>query len=186
MIPALVVGVGIAYLFLREGRSKPQDDEDEVKPGGDDIEPTPTPPQLDPLDPRSSWVIEGFVEGYDESVVWLASFQDFRGLPDGDFIMIGNKSHTAFLRANSDRGTIDIPKEATGSSSDQENVIVYPSIEKAMERLEKLANPEPPTPGSPQAEPEDDDTEPTRPSLPTRPDYGLGGGVGSLFSNGGL
>jgi hypothetical protein len=188
MIPALVVGVGIAYLFLREGRSKPQDDqEDEPLPGGSgEEEGIPTPPQLDPLDPRSSWVIEGTVPGYDENVVWLASFQDFAGLPDGDFIMIGNKAHTSFLRSNSDRGTIDIPKEATGGSTDQENVNVYPDLATAQARLEKLANPEPPTPGSPQTEPEDDDTEPTRPSLPTRPDYGLGGGVGSLFSNGGL
>lgn len=186
MIPALVLGVGIAYLFLREGRSKPQDDEDEVKPGGDEEEATPTPPQLDPLDPRSSWVIEGTVPGYDENVVWLASFQDIRSIPDGDFIMIGNKAHTSFLRSNSDRGTIDIPKEATGGSTDQENVNVYSDLATAQARLEKLANPDPPRPGEPEAEPEDDDTEPTQPSLPTQPDYGLGGGAGSLFSNGGL
>jgi len=189
MLPALAVGVGLAYLFLREGRSKPQDDREDDDQGSPDDGGIPTPPPQPQLEGKASWVIEGTVQGYDESVVWLATFQDFRNMPDGDFIMIGNKAHTSFLRSNSDRGTIDIRKEATGGSTDQKNVVVYPDLATAQARLEELAAPRDPTdPVQPQPEPEDDDQgdAPTLPSLPTRPDYGLGGGAGSLFQNGGL
>ena len=188
MLPALAVGIGIAYLFLREGRSRPQDQTDPMPGGSDDEGGIPTPPTTQPLEPRSSWSIEGTVEGYDESVVWLATFQDFRGLPDGDFIMIGNKSHTSFLRSNSNRGTIDIPKEATGGSTDQKNVNVYPDLATAQARLEELAAPRDPSdPVQPQPEPEDPPGDaPTLPSLPTRPEYGLGGGGSRLFQNGGI
>ena len=102
------------------------------------------------------------------------------------YIVIGNKNHTAFLRASGDRGTVDIDKEYTGGTTDQENVVVFASLADAEARADELANPTAPDPNDPtkpQAPPPEED-EPTQPSLPTQPDFGFGGF--NQFSIGGL
>jgi hypothetical protein len=106
---------------------------------------------------------------------------------DTTYIVIGNKNHTAFLRSNSDRGTVDIAKEYTGGTQDIQNAVVFSSLASAEARADELANPapyDPNDPTSPQPQPEEDDDEPTQPSLPTRPDFGFGGF--NQFSIGGL
>lgn len=97
---------------------------------------------------------------------------------DTTYIVIGNKSHTSFLSANSDRGTVDISKEYTGGEKDADNVVVFASLADAEAKADELANPTPTDPNDPTQpqkpdEPEED--EPSQPSLPTRPDFGFGG-----------
>ena len=106
---------------------------------------------------------------------------------DTTYIVIGNKNHTAFLSANSDRGTVDIAKEYTGGSVDRDNVVVFATLADAEAKADELANPTPTDPNDPTQpqkpqEPEED--EPTQPSLPTQPDFGFGGF--NQFSIGGL
>ena len=125
-------------------------------------------------------------------MVWL--YERYLVYDNGDrvkngssYVVIGNSNHTSFLRTNSNRGSVDIPARLSGGDVDMENVRVFASIEDAMQYLQDEEDDEP-RPGSPEREPEDDDSgsQPTLPSLPTQPGYGLGGGGGRLFSNGGM
>ena len=168
-----VVAAGLFLWLMKEGSDQAPDRPPSPEPSP---EPSPTPE----LRPMTSWVIEGTVEGYRENVVWMVDFENVRGTPDGTFFVIGNLSHTGFLRANSDRGTIDIPSSATGGTIDQDNVIVYPSLADAQARLEELANPTPTDPNDP--------TQPQRPDPEEEEDddSGNGGGFGGLPSQGGL
>jgi hypothetical protein len=97
------------------------------------------------------------------------------------YIVIGDKGHTSFLRANSDRGTVDIAKEYTGGTQDMDNVVVFASLADAEARADELANPTPPDPNDPtqpQPQPEEED-KPTPPSLPTQPSFPSFGGESS-------
>lgn len=187
LLPVLVVG-GIAWLLLREGRDKP------------DVDPTPTPePGGVPFTPdpsttewtkTASWSGEYAEKGYDgtERVVWVLNmgirYQDgSTEMSDSEFILIGNKTHTAFRSANSDRGTIDIEKEYTGGDADVKNAIVYASLAEAEAKVRELSQKPEPQPGEPQPqpedEPEDDSNDGGFGGLPAAPGYQLGQGMGS-------
>lgn len=188
LVPVLVVG-GIAWLLLREGRDKP------------DVDPTPTPePEPTTPDPSTtewtetaSWSGEYAEKGYDgtERVVWVLKkgirYRDgSTQMDDSEFILIGNKTHTAFRSANSDRGTIDIKKEYTGGDADVKNAIVYASLANAEAKVRELSQePEydPTDPTQPRPEPEDDDDGSSGGGgfggLPASPGYQLGQGMGS-------
>ena len=185
LVPVLVVG-GIAWLLLREGKDKP------------DVDPTPTPeptPEPTPTrpDPSStkwtetaSWSGEYAEKGYDgtERVVWILQkgirFQDgSTEMDDSEFILIGNKTHTAFRTANSDRGTINIKKEYTGGDADVKNAIVYASLAEAEAKVRELSQKPEPRPGEPQPQPEDDSNDGGFGGLPAAPGYQLGQGMGS-------
>jgi len=188
LVPVLVVG-GIAWILLREGTDKP------------DVDPTLTPePTPEPTpDPSStewtltaSWSGEYAEKGYDgtERVVWVLKkgirYQDgTTQMDDSEFILIGNKTHTAFRSANSDRGTIDIKKEYTGGAADVKNVVIYASLADAEAKVRELSQePEydPTDPTQPQPQPEDDDDGSSGGGfggLPAAPGYQLGQGMGS-------
>ena len=203
MIPALAVAIGLIWLFGSEAMKKPDKPTDPETPERPNDPITPDLPPSPPVDgdvdgdgivefeDLTVWSGEGSV---DQSVVW--SYQMGIRKEDGSeeygnpYIVIGDSAHHNFLRSNSNRGTIDIPKERTGGSSDQRNVIVFASVQDALDRLNEEEEPRDPTdPVQPQPQPEDDDEDPNdRPSqpFPPRPDYGLGGGGLRLFTNGGV
>ena len=143
-----VLGIGIAYFFLKEG-SRTTSDQDEEPETSPEEEPTPQPePTPEPMDFTrfASWSGE-YTAG--ENVVWLYQagirFEDgSEEMDSSSYVVIGNSNHTAFLRSNSNRGTIDIPKELTGGSTDQKNVQVFSSIEQASARADELADDTPP------------------------------------------
>lgn len=179
-----VVAAGVAYFLLR-GASRREDnsqeDENLPEPGG-----IPTlPDQPMDFEKITRWSGEAIVG---DEVVWEYTtgirFDDGTEEYDNPYVVIGNASHTSFLRSNSNAGTIDIPKERTGGDQDMDNVRVFASIADAEEYLNREE--EPPSPTDPQREPEDDDSTPTQPSLPTQPGYGLGGGGMTPFQNGGI
>lgn len=191
MILPVAVAAGLVWLLLRERKDKP------------DVEPTPTPePGGVPFTPdpsttewteTASWSGEYAEKGYDgtERVVWMfrkgIRYQDgTTEMDDSQFIVIGNKTHTAFRSANSDRGTIDIKKEYTGGDKDSKNVLVYASIADAEAKVRELSQePEydPTDPTQPQPQPEDDDDDGSSGGgfggLPAAPGYQLGQGMGS-------
>lgn len=187
----LVIGVGIAYFFLREGRKSSPKPEPVPEP---DPEPQPSPePPVQEWTETAEWSGE-YVSG--ENVVWFfrkgIRYTDGTAeFSDTTYIVIGDANHHNFLSANSDRGTIDIKWEFTGNPSqrDSENVVVFATLEDAERKADELTNPPPrdPTdPVQPQPEPEEDEEDDQGGfSLPTRPDYGLGGGS-RLFTNGGF
>ena len=172
LVPVLVIG-GIAFLLLREGE----------KTTTPDVDPTPTPeptPEPTPTyDPTYTWSGEYAVSGPGgENVVWL--FDN-----DGQtYIVIGNKTHTSFLSANSDRGTFTIPKEATGNETDSKRVIAFATLEDASAKADEMSNPAPRDPSDPvQPQPEDDEDDGSSGGgfggLPAAPGYQLGQGMGS-------
>jgi hypothetical protein len=180
MMQLIPIGI-LAFLLLRD--RTPKEDEEEQE---EETTPTPRP---DPSETKwtetASWSGEYAKEGYDgtERVVWVMQtgirYQDgSTEMDDTEYILIGNKSHTAFRSANSDRGTIDIKKEYTGGTSDVKNAIVYPDLDSAIAKVDELS--EPPSnddPTSPQPQPQPD------------PDEDQGGnddGFGGLPSQGGL
>ena len=147
----------------------------------DPIEPT-KPARPDPAETKwtdtATWSGESSASGSGgEYVVWFYTkgirFQDgSTQMSDSTYIVIGNKTHTAFQRANSERGTIDIPKRYSGGEVDMNNVIVYASLEDAEAKADLLANPparDPNDPVQPQPQPEDDEG-----------DSGGSGGFGGL------
>ena len=181
MLGVLVVG-GIAYFILSEMKDRTDEPTPDPSPAP---EPTPQPDSLD-FTEYAVWSGEASV-GSD--VVW--TFQRMLRYSDGstekngsEYVVVGNSNHTSFLRINSNRGSIDIPARLTGGEVDQENVMVFASIEDAVADLEEEDEDRP---GSPESEPEDDGSGGSGglPSLPTRPDYGFGGST-SLFQNGGF
>lgn len=188
------VAAGVAYFLLR-GASRREDNsqEDENLPDPGGI-PIPDRPPVDgdadgdgivEFEPLTRWSGEASV---DDQVVWKYTTgirrEDGSEVFDQPYVVIGNGSHTSFLRSNSNAGTIDIPKERTGGDQDMDNVRVFASIADAEEYLNREEEPTSPT--DPQREPEDDDSTPTQPSLPTQPGYGLGGGGMTPFQNGGI
>jgi len=179
-VPLFVIAGGL-LLKLRERMEKPTDT---PTTPDDDEGTTPTAPPLREWTETAQWSGEYAATGEGgEQVVWFYR----RGIRytdgtaefgDTTYIVIGNRNHTAFLSANSDRGTVDIPKELTGGEKDADNVIVFPDLASAEARADELANPapvDPNDPTQPQKPQEPDEDEPTQPSLPTRPDYGFGG-----------
>jgi len=187
LILPVAVAAGIVWILLRERKDEP------------DAEPTPDPtPDPTPSDPSTtvwtetaSWSGEYAEKGYDgtERVVWVMRkgirFQDgSTEMDDSEFILIGNKMHTAFRSANSDRGTIDIKKEYTGGDADVKNAIVYASLAEAEAKVRELSQKPQPRPGEPQPQPqpeedEDDSNDGGFGGLPASPGYQLGQGMGS-------
>jgi hypothetical protein len=171
-VPFLVIAGGL-LLKMRERVVK---DDDTTQ---DDTTPTTPNPSETKWTETSEWSGE-YIAG--ENVVWSfrtgIRYQDGRTEWDSTtFYVIGNGSHTSFLSANSDSGTIDIKWEYTGNpdKQDSKNVVVFPTLEDAQKRADELANPDDEDdPTSPQKPPEDDET-PSQPSLPQRPDFGFGG-----------
>jgi len=192
LVPVLVVG-GIAWLLLREGKDKPDADPTPTP----EPAPEPTPTRPDPSETKwtetASWQGEYAEKGYDgtERVVWGLTkgirYQDGSTKMDNtQYILIGNKTHTSFRSANSDRGTIDIKKEYTGGDKDVKNAIVYDSFATAEAKVRELSQePEydPTDPIQPRPEPEDDDDGSSGGGgfggLPAAPGYSLGQGMGS-------
>lgn len=183
MLGVLIVG-GITYFILSEMNDRPAEPNPDPSPVPD---PEPTP-QPDPVD-FTEYAVWSGEANVGSDVVW--TFQKMLRYSDGstiengsEYIVVGNANHTSFLRVNSDRGSIDIPARLTGGDVDQENVMVFASIEDAVADLEEE---EEDRPGSPEKQPEDgggSDGSGGLPSLPVQPDYGFGGS--GLFQNGGL
>ena len=185
MIQYVLGGIVLYYFF--KNKEEAQDDSDEA----DDTTPTP-----EGGTPTSNWesiyrwsgeyVASG--EGGD-NIVWtyetgVRYYEDNREEYDSPYIVIGNADHTSFLRSNSNRGTIDIPKEATGGTQDMDNVRVFPDMATAEAKADELSNPEPADPNDPtqpQRPPEDDDDDDSdggggRPTFPTQPSFPSFGG----------
>lgn len=180
----LVIGGVILYYFFKNKEEAEDDSPTLDEPQDEPTQPTPTPEGGTPTSNWESiyrWSGEASFSGEGgDNIVWVYEtgirFDD--GTEDwdrSDFIVIGNANHTAFLRANSNRGTIDIPKEATGGTKDMDNVVVFPDLATAEARADELSNPEPADPNDPtqpQAPPEDDDDNDDgggRPSFPNAP-----------------
>lgn len=146
-------------------------------------EPTAPDPAETVWTDTSTWSGEYSASGSGgEHVVWFYTrgirYQDgSTEMDDTTYIVIGNKTHTSFGRANTDRGTIDIPMRFTGGTTDQQNVVVYSSLADAEAKADLLANPpasDPNDPTSPQPQPEDDEE-----------DSGGSGGFGGFPTQGG-
>jgi len=198
MIPQFVaLGVGL-WLIFRESSKKAEQPDDEGGaglPDYSDEEGIPTPEtRPDPSETEwtetASWSGEYAKKGYDgsERVVWILQtgirYQDgSTEMDSSEYILIGNKSHTAFQSANSDRGTLDIKKEYTGGTSDVKNAIVYPTLQAAIDRVDELSEePEydPTDPVQPQPQPEDDDSGSGGGfSFPRQDGFNLGQNIGS-------
>ena len=188
MIP-VVVGFGlVAWFLLRDGTSKPDE------PPSEDTDPDITPdPSTTEWTETAEWSGEYAETGYDgtERVVWVMRtgirYQDGSTQMDStEYVLIGNKNHTAFRSANSDRGTLDIKKEYTGGDADVKNAIVYASIAEAEAKVRELSE-EPendPTQPQPQPEdtPEDSGNDDGFGGLPARPGNALGQGYGGNYS----
>tara|TARA_R110002012_G_scaffold312742_1_gene523734 strand:+ start:97 stop:690 length:594 start_codon:yes stop_codon:yes gene_type:complete len=192
LAPVIAVGIA-AWLLLREGKEKEGSADPEETP----TTPTPTKPEdSSDLPPQTwtetaSWSGEYAKKGYDgtERVVWMLNmgirFTDgTTEMSDTTYILIGNKTHTAFRRTNSDRGTVDIKKEYTGGDSDVKNATVYASLEAAEAEVDRLSvEPEyDPTSPQPQKPPEEEEEEKRPPSsFPPQQGLNLGqnAGVGS-------
>lgn len=188
---APVIAVGIAAWLLLRDQEKPEGSDD--RPEGDD---TPTKPEdSSDLPPQewtetASWSGEYAKKGYDgtERVVWMLNmgirFTDgSTEMSDTTYILIGNKNHTAFRRANSDRGTLDIKKEYTGGDSDITNAIVYSSLQEAeaeVDRLSEEPKNDPTDPTSPQKPPEEEEEDNNPPSsFPPQQGLNLGQNAGA-------
>ena len=183
MLPALAVAVGLVWFFA-----------DQAKKSNAEPKPKPEPKPEDDREDDQGGIVEfdeitrwSGEEVVGDSVVWEYTtgicLEDGTENFDSPYIVIGDAAHHNFLRTNSNRGTIDISKERTGGSTDQKNVKVFSSITEAVSYLEeKEDEDDDPTGPQPQPEPEP----PAPPSKPVQPDYGLGGGGASLFSNGGI
>ena len=179
-IPLFVIAGGL-LLKLRE-RMEDKPSEEEVDIDDDEVLPEERPDeQVWTKTARWSGEYSATGEGGDQ-VVWFLTMgiryaDGTADFSDTTYIVIGNKNHTGFLRANSDRGTVDIAKEYTGGTTDQDNVVVFASLADAEARADELANPTPKDPNDPTQpqKPDPEEDEPTQPSLPTQPDYGFGG-----------
>lgn len=189
-----VLMLGGLYLWLRDGDATPtppMPEEDKEDPLDDDSTPSPTPTPQKWTD-TAEWSGEYIATGpQGENVVWFyrtgIRYEDgTTEMSSTTYIVIGDANHHAFLRSNSNRGTIDIPKRFSGGSVDMKNVQVFSDLQTASDKADKLSNPPPrdPTdPVQPQPEPEEED-EPSRPSGPTLPDYGFGGSNSTPFGGG--
>lgn len=186
MIDWIILG-GLAYLLIKD-KDNDTEEENLPDPGGvpipDDTDGGSDGPEVQEYTKISSWSGEAFTTGPGgDNVVWIyhAGIRYTDGttvMDDSQYIVIGDASHHNFLRQNTSGGSINIPKEMTGGSTDQNNVTVFASIEQAIARAEESSNPEEDDdPMGPQKQPEDDDSTPTQPSLPTQPSGGLGGGT---------
>ena len=182
------IAVGLAYWLLKGADRKAPEPEPSPDP-----EPSPRP---DPSETKwtetAVWSGESVFSGSGgENVVWIVQFgiryQDgSTEMSDSEYILIGNKNHTAFLTANSDRGTLDIKKEYTGGDRDIKNAVVFPDLASAEARADELSNPparDPNDPVQPQPEPEppeDDGRDDGFGGLPSRGGYQLGQGSGTF------
>lgn len=188
----LVLVAGIAYFIFKEASSK-----DEPTP---DVEPPTEDPTEDPTEEPStppgtqevgreiaSWSPEDSVG---DEVVWTfqkgVQYKDGSRVMGSTYIVIGDKMHHNFLRANARGGTINIKWELTGNPSqrDSKNVVVFGSIEDALAYLEEEDEDDPTSPQKPE--------QPTNPTPPSSrpgglPGYGLGNNdMTPTFGNGGL
>ena len=188
MLPALAVAVGLVWFFADQAKKS------NAKP---DDSPEPSPePERPPVDGDADG--DGIVE-FEEIYSWspeatigsetVWTFQKGIIREDGSremgnsYVVIGNSTHTEFLRQNARGGTINIKWEATGRTDkrDSKNVVVFGSVEDAIAYLEEEEEDDPTSP----QRPEDTPPAPTPPPS-YQPDFGLGGGGTSLFTNGGI
>ena len=176
LAPLVAVGLTLWLLNQSEKKNPPKPKPEEPKPSPGGI-PTPNPsPTV-----KYTWSGEYAVSGPGgENVVW--SFDT--GV--NQYWVIGNKTHTSFLSANSDRGTFTIPKEATGNERDSKRVVAFPGLEAASAKADEMSNPpprDPNDPTQPQPQPEDEEEEKDDGGfggLPAAPGYQLGQGMGSF------
>lgn len=191
-VPLFVIAGGL-LLKLRErmGDDKDKPIDPPTTPDDDDGA-TPAAPPLREWTETAQWSGEYATTGEGgDQVVWFLKkgirYTDGTAeFGDTTWIIIGNKTHTAFLTANSDRGTVDIKKEYTGGDKDVKNAVVFDSLASAEARADELANPAPYDPNDPTQpqRPDPEEDEPSQPSLPTRPDYGFGGFTNLGFGGG--
>ena len=148
MLPALAVAVGLVWFFSTEAKRAPKPEEP-PKPEDPPVDGDKDGDGIVEFEEVYSWSPEATVE---DETVWTYQAGIIR--EDGSrrmgqsYVVIGNSNHTAFQTSNSSRGSITIPKEAFGGDRSAKNVIVYSSVQAAVDKLEE----------------EDDD--PNRPELP--------------------
>ena len=159
-------------------------------PGEDEPKPDPKPePEPRPDPSETEWTKPAVWSGEEvvgQDVVWTYQtgirYQDGSTEMDSTvYVVIGNSNHTSFLRSNSDRGTIDIPKEMSGGDVDQQNVVVFGSIQEAVDRLNTPDDDGLPT--GPQRQPEEEDDNGGSGGgfgFPTQPGYQLGQNGGTF------
>jgi hypothetical protein len=195
LAPLVAVGLTLWLLnhFEKSESSKPEDEEWLPPPGG---VPTPKPGDSSDLPPQqwtemAQWSGEYAKEGYDgtERVVWFLT-QGIRytdgstEMSNSTYIVIGNKTHTAFRSQSTSNGAINIKWEYTGGTKDAKNVIVYSSLEAAIAEVDKLSKEpdyDPTDPVQPQPQPEDEEEDDGGfGGLPSSPGYQLGQGMGSF------
>ncbi len=176
-----VVPLGIAYLLFRNKDDKPTPDID------DDSELPDERPDEQKWTKTAKWSGEYATTGEGgDQVVWFLTMgiryaDGTADFSDTTYIVIGNKNHTSFLSANSNRGTVDIAKEYTGGSRDVDNVVVFASLADAEAKADELANPEPTDPTDPTQpqKPDPEEDKPSPPSFPTQPSFPSFGGESS-------
>ena len=172
MIPQFVVLYGV-YRILRDKKPAPQVGDPDYEP------PTNITPEGD--DYRVSFV----QDGVDKDYIWLLEQRTGALYSDGSgeivFVdvgyIIGNQDGTGFTSAPTNVGgtiTFDIGENRYS------NVLVYADLEDAIaETTEEEAQPDDPV-----KPPEEPELPPTLPDFPERPDFGLGGGMGSFVGGG--
>jgi len=194
MIPQMVALTVGLWLIFKESSKKDKPEETLPDEGGIPIPETEPETRPDPSETKwtdtASWSGEYAKTGYDgtDHVVWILQtgirYQDgSTEMDSSEYILIGNKNHTAFQSANSDRGTIDIKKEYTGGSADVKNAIVYPDLQAAIDKVDEMSEePEydPTDPVQPQPQPEEDESDSEGGfSFPRQDGFNLGQNVGS-------
>lgn len=161
MIPQLLIVGGALYLIFKNKDGKV------VKPKPLP-EPEPEPAPVTPNLSQYSWngVTSGDELGIDSAegiVVWEYGVLKGDGTSYETYIVIGDQSHTSFLRSSSDVGTIDIPAEASGGVATQTNVEVFKSVYDAERKLRSYdEKDDPESPQRPESTPTSIGEQPTR------------------------
>jgi hypothetical protein len=172
-----VLMLGGLYVALRDAdaTSLPSDAN-----GGSTDAPTPPPKPL-PVE-GDDYRVEEVAKG-DQNNIYL--LESRRGVLYDDGSGGYSWEQSGYIRGDFPTGFVMAPTGLGGTITFEinetlyENVIVYKTEQEAIDADKK----EEPKPDDPQKQP-DGEEKPTLPSLPTRPDYGLGGGVGSYFGGG--
>jgi hypothetical protein len=172
-----VLMLGGLYVALRDAdaTSLPSDAN-----GGSTDAPTPPPKPL-PVE-GDDYRVEEVAKG-DQNNIYL--LESRRGVLYDDGSGGYSWEQSGYIRGDFPTGFVMAPTGLGGTITFEinetlyENVIVYKTEQEAIDADKK----EEPKPDDPQKQP-DGEEKPTLPSLPKRPDYGLGGGVGSYFGGG--
>lgn len=180
MIPqVLLIGAALWAFRNRDRTETPSETPDDQEPAGPPVDGDADGDGIVEFEELTVWSAEATVG---DDVVWSYTTgilrEDGSEVFDQPFIVIGDAAHHNFLRQSAAGGSIDIPKERTGGSTDQDNVIVFASVDAAVEYLSEEPDEDDGT--GPQKQPEDDDDDLTPPPSwpPTMP--GFGGGLGGF------